>query len=258
MAVDINSKQQPLIQSVSRAIAILNCFKGGVELGLTEVSHMVNLHKSTTAGIVNTLKAEGFLDQNLKTGKLRFGIGLFSLAVNARSGLDELCEPYLTKLLEITGETVNLAVPSNTSIVYIAKKESAHSIRISTGVGTPLPSYCTANGKAILATYDRDKAISLIDKIDFFRFTKNTIVSREALLKELDTIAQEGIAYDNEEYELGVICISAPLYIKQGNPVGAVSVSGPLRRMDEKARRNIANTLREVTGQICGELTKLA
>ena len=75
------TRQQAVIQSVSRAASILKCFYGATELGLSEISRMLGLHKSTAAGIINTLKVEGFLEQNEQTGKLRLGLELFSLAV---------------------------------------------------------------------------------------------------------------------------------------------------------------------------------
>jgi DNA-binding IclR family transcriptional regulator len=243
---------------VSRAISILKCFSGDDELGLTEISRRVNLHKSTTAGIVNTLKSEGFLEQNDQTGKLHLGIDLFALAINARSSLGELCEPYLTKLLNLTGETVNLAVPSYSEIVYIAKRESPHSIRISTSVGTRLPAYCTANGKAILSVYSREKAAALLGGVDFVHFTENTITSRATLFRELDVIASDGVAYDNEEYEKGIVCVAAPLFSKPGDPVGSISVAGPLIRMDEKTRHDIADILRDTAQEICAKLSRLA
>jgi IclR family KDG regulon transcriptional repressor len=251
-------KQQPFIQSVARAISILKCFKGNSELGLAELSRMVGLHKSTTAGIVNTLKAEGFLEQNERSGRLRLGLDLFSLAVQARNGLSEICDPYLNTLLAFTGETVNLAVLDKTEIVYIAKKESSHSIRISTSVGARLPVYCTAIGKSILAYMDRPKAEEMLERISLKPLTKATVTSKKALLSELDRILAEGVAYDFEEYEPGVICIASPLYYKKGEPIGAISVSGPAMRMDEAARAKIAKTITEITGQLSNELSRLA
>ena len=105
-----NKDAQPQIQSIVRAVAILKCFSGGKERGLTEVSKMVGLHKSTTSGLVNTLKAVRFLEQNPRTSKYRLGLELFTLAVNARRNLAMVCDPHLDKLRDMTGETVNLAV----------------------------------------------------------------------------------------------------------------------------------------------------
>ena len=219
---------------------------------------MVGLHKSTAAGIINTLKAEHFLEQNERTGKLRLGLDLFTLAVNARLELNDICEPYLNALLELTGETVNLAVLDKTEIVYIAKKESAHSIRISTDVGTRMPVYCTAIGKSILAAMDPAEAENLIDSLDMSSFTERTVIDRMSLISALGIIRREGIAYDFEELEYGLICIAAPLYYRKGNPVGAISVSGPSVRMDSRARAGISEHLLRITDQVCRELSRLS
>ena len=245
------------IQSVSRAVSILRCFAGNKELGLTEISKKLGLHKSTASGIIATLKREGFIEQNEQTGKLRMGIDLFSLAMSACRGLDEICEPHLNKLLELTGETVNLAILSRDRVVFIAKKESAHSVRIGTSVGIQLPIHCTAVGKAMLAVMDREKVEKMIDDLQMMPFTNKTITSRARLLEELDMIESEGIACDIEEYEPGVICVAAPLCSMPNNPVGAISVSGPAMRMDARARRNISAILRNTTVEISERLSCL-
>ena len=253
-----NTKRHSMIQSVSRAISILKCFDGDRELGLSEISRMLDLHKSTAAGIINTLRAEGFLELNEQSGKLRLGLSLFSLAVQARQSLVEICEPYLNKLVALTGETVNLAVLDKNEIAYIAKKESSHSIRISTRVGAYLPVYCTAIGKSILAFMDRSKAETLIDGIEFKPLTSKTITCKKELLAAIDKIHIEGVAYDFEEFEPGVICIAMPLCYKKGYPIGAISVSGPAMRLDEESRKVITEALMEISNQICGELSRLA
>ena len=250
-------QRKPVIQSVSRAISILRCFDGDVLLSLSEIARMVGLHKSTTAGIIATLKAEGFLEQDENTGKLRLGLALFSLAVQARRGLAEICEPYLNQLLSLTGETVNLAVLDKTEIVYIAKKESPHSVRISSSVGAHRPVYCTAIGKAILASMDRPKAEALLDRVDIKPLTQHTIIDKKELFKAIDAAMQDGVAYDFEEFQLGLVCIGAPLFHKEGEPIGAISVSGPTLRLDEAIRDEIANIVKDIAGQICKELTRL-
>jgi len=235
----------------------LRCFDGDAHFSLSEISRMVGLHKSTTAGIINTLKAEGFLDQDESTGKLRLGLALFSLAVQARRGIVEICEPHLNTLLNLTGETVNLAVLDKTEIVYIAKKESNHSVRISTSVGKHLPLYCTAIGKSILASMHRSEAEALVEMIDFIPFTENTLKDKEQLLTALETVRREGVAYDFEEFQPGLICISAPLCYRRNNPIAAISVSGPTLRINDKVRREIAGVVKEIADKICVELASL-
>ena len=250
--------QQPMIQSVVRAISILKCVGEHRELGLTEISKMLGLHKSTAAGLINTLKAERFLEISGRTGKLRLGLGIFALAMNNSMELGEICDPYLDLLLEETGETVNLIVRDGDQVVYVTKKDSAHSIRSSTRVGSRRPLHCTAAGKAMLAFMERDEAKALIDSFDMTAFTDRTITEKPRLHSELDTIARDGVAFDLEEMEAGLVCVAAPVYYRPGNPVGAISISGPAMRMNGEALSRAADLLRKTSKQVCGELTRLS
>jgi DNA-binding IclR family transcriptional regulator len=236
----------------------LKCFEGDVELGLTEISRTLDLHKSTAAGIVGTLKAGGFLCQNERNGKYRLGLDLFSLAVQARRGLSDICDPHLSNLLEVTGETVNLAVLDDTEVVCVAKKDCLHSIRISPSVGARNPIYSSASGKAILAAMERDKAIALLDRVVFQKFTANTITDRADLISQLDAVAQNGVAYDFEENERGVVSIAAALYHKSREPIGAASVSLPSVRVNAETRARITESVSAAAMKICGELSRLA
>ena len=251
----MESRKQPPIQSITRAISILRCFSDKRELGLTEISKLVGLHKSTTAGIVNTLKDEAFLVQNQENGKLSLGIELFCLAVNAKQGIGELSMPFLDNLLQETGETVNLAIRDGVNIVFVEKKESPHSMRICTSVGQRLPLYCTAIGKAILAFLEDSEVDSVINELVFTKYTDNTITNGDMLRATLGTIRSTGVAHDFEELENGLICVAVPIFNKRHQPVAAVSVSGPSVRMDEPIRKRIAGLLIRETQAISLKLS---
>ena len=252
----MTTRKQPPIQSITRAFSILRCFSDKQELGLTEISIMVGLHKSTTAGIINTLKDEALLVQNQENGKLKLGIELFCLAVNAKMELGELVMPYLDHLLQKTEETVNLAIRDGVHIVYIEKKESPHSMRICTNVGKRLPLYCTAIGKAILAFMDETERERVLNELVFHPFTEKTVTDKRKLLELLESIRVEGISYDFEELENGLICIAAPIFDKYGQPVAAVSVSGPSIRMGKSVRQNIKQLLLRESQAISKRLVK--
>ena len=257
MDIMATRKQLP-IQSITRAISILRCFAEKKELGITEISKMVGLHKSTTAGIVYTLENEALLVKDPESAKFRLGIDLFCLAVNAKIGLGELCMPYLDTLLQETSETVNLAVRDGINIVYLEKKESPHSMRICTNVGKRFPLYCTAIGKAILAFLKEDERNDVLNKLSFDQYTTQTITDIHVLAEALDKARHEGIAYDFEELENGLICVAAPIFDKHDNPIAAVSVSGPSIRMDEPARKRIAKSLIRESKAISSQLSKIS
>lgn len=238
-------KSEPSIQSIDRAIRILQCFEENSQLTLTEICSLVGLHKSTAYGIATTLKNNGFLDKDENTGNYRLGIGLYKLASHVDIDLRSICVPFVHDLCDVTGETVNLVIPDENYVIYIEKCESKHSMRISTTIGTRLPMYCTAVGKAILAFLpDPGKVSHILDQTQLAAITRNTLTSKDAILEELKVTRERGYAIDREELEYGLICIAAPVINAVGVPIAAISCSGPLQRMDEE---NISRISREVT-----------
>ncbi|MDO5409863.1 MAG: IclR family transcriptional regulator [Lachnospiraceae bacterium] len=220
------------IQSINRAIQILKCFETSNQLTLAEICEKVQLHKSTVYGIVATLKENGFLDKDEVLSSYRLGIELYKLASHVNRDIRSVCQPFVHELCEITGETVNLVVPDDNYVIYIEKCESKYSMRISTNIGTRLPMYCTAVGKAIMAFMPDQTSVSqILDQTQLKAYTKNTLTNKEAILKSLHEIRQCGYAIDNEELEYGLVCVAVPILDVTGSPVAAVSCSGPIQRM---------------------------
>lgn len=236
-------KSGKLIQSVDRAIQILKCFEDNEELGVTEISKIINLHKSTTFGLICTLEANKLLEKNEDTGRYRLGIELFRIGTKVNSSLRRIAFPYLEKLVKMFQETVNLVILDDIYVIYLEKVESTHSMRISTVVGGKLPLYCTAVGKAILANLTEEELNDKINKMEFMKFTDKTICDKDMLLKSLKDIKKNGYAEELEELEVGLTCIGAPIYNHLGTAFAAISVSGPTSRMNDNLRKEIRGTL---------------
>lgn len=243
-----------IIQSVSRAIQILRCFEEHEELGVTDISRMMGLHKSTVFGLIVTLESHKLLEKNEETGRYRLGLELFRMGTKVNSGLRNIALPYLEKLAGLYEETVNLVTADDMYVVYLEKIEGSHSMRICTRVGGRLPVYCTAVGKAILANLSEAEADSLIERIEFRRFTENTICSKEQLLQYLACAREKGYAEDTEELEPGLSCVAAPIFNHYGRAFAAISVSGPASRMTEDLRKRIGISLMEFTRDISRKL----
>ena len=242
------------IQSIERASEILRCFEDAKELGLTEISKITGLHKSTASGIINTLKKENFLHQNEETGKLRLGLELFRLSTHIQLSYRDICMPYLDDLMEITGETINLVMREGDRIVYIEKKESLHSMRICTKIGQQLPLHCTGAGKAILAFLPFEEINAILSRTSFRSFTKNTITNKEVLLEQMAEIQKNGYATDVEELEYGLICIGAPIFNQKNQPIAGISISGPITRMTSPVQKKICSRLIEATTMISSKM----
>lgn len=244
------------IQSVSRAAAILRCFFDHQELGLQEISEMVGLHKSTTSTLVTTLKNEQLLEQDSATSKYKLGMSSFLLGANAKINLKTITRPYLCSLNERFRETVNLAAPNGTDIIYINKIESEYSIRTCTRIGQRLPFYCTANGKAIFAHYSPSRLQAIFDNLQIKKYTENTISDPVALKQELIMVKSNGYACDNEELEQGLCCYAAPIFDSSGLPVAAISLSGPASRMKGQAKDDMLAELKSCAAGISKGLSQ--
>lgn len=242
------------IQSVSRAIQIIRCFENNEELGVTEISKMVGLHKSTAFGLISTLEANKLLEKNDCTGRYRLGLELFRLGTKVNSTLRHIAVPYLEQLVKMYQETVNLVVMEDLSVIYLEKVESTHSIRISTMVGGRLPLYCTAVGKSILAFLPAEELHHKINKMEFVKYTDNTLHDKETIMKSLEQIKKKGYSEESEELEIGLSCIAAPLFNYFGNPFAAISISGPTSRMSENFRKEISTNLIHITQEISKKL----
>lgn len=246
----MKEEKSVIIQSVGRAIQILKCFESYDELGLTDISKLIGLHKSTTFGLISTLEAFKLLERKPSNGKYKLGIEVFRLSTKVNVDLRRIVTPYLEKLVEMYQETANLVVRDDHYVVYLEKLESPHSMRICTRVGDEIYIYCTGVGKIILANLDEDELDEILNKIEFKSFTKHTLVDKEQFKEHLKQCRKLGYAEDNEEREIGLTCVAAPIYNHMHKPIGAISISGPSSRMDEELRVDMRKTLIEFADEI--------
>lgn len=250
-----NTSKEPNVQSVSRAIQIIKCFKQQPSLNLTDIGNLVGLHKSTAYGIITTLKNEGFLEKDESTGNYRLGHELFDLAACYEINIRKVAAPYITELSNLTQETVNLVIPDDNCVVYVDKCESKHPMRISTRIGTKLPMYCTAVGKCILASYNNKDIVSqILDRTQLIQCTPNTHTRKDVIMQELEEIRKQGYAIDDEELEPGLRCIAAPILNSIGHPVAAISCSAPIIRMNKSMMNQYIYEVKDIANRISHEL----
>ena len=243
-----------IIQSVGRAIEILKCFEDKQELGVSEISRMLDLHKSTAFGLITTLEEYKLLEKNEENNKYRLGIELFTLGSKVQSDLKSIAAPYLAELVKTYEETAHLVTRDGYNVLYLDKIESTHSMRICSRVGERLPIYCTGVGKAILANLPEDELNDILNNAKIEKKTLNTISEMGELVKHLETVRNQGFAEDLEEIEAGLKCVAAPIFDYTGKAVAAISVAGPAVRMTDEVRKQIAATLVGYTREISKKL----
>jgi len=234
------------VQSVKRALDILDCFSGNAaELGITELSAMMGLSKSTMFGLINTLVTEGYLEQNPENKKYRLGLKLLEMGsiVQRRMDIRQIAKPYMERLSESCRMTVHLAVYSAGEMVYIDKVDAPGAMIMYSQVGKRAPMHCTGIGKATLAYLPEKDRQWAYSHCDFKKYTENTVTSPQKLETVLEKIRIKKYACDDEEIELGLRCVAVPLLNAQAYPVAAFSVSGPAAHMDARLREKISRDM---------------
>lgn len=205
---------------------------------LKDLSAEVGLHVSTTHRLLASLVSRGYVQKDIETGKYRLTVRLFEIGSRAIGGMTlvSVSRPYLERLAAETGETVHLVARNSDDVVYLYKEDRRESaIHMASFVGLRSPMYRTAVGKSILALLSEEEVRRIWDRSNIEPLTPNTIVRYDDLLENLAIIRQRGWAMDNEENELGVLCIAAPILDFTNAPIGAISVSAPAARMTSAA-----------------------
>lgn len=250
-------KDRYRINVIDRAAQILDCFGfEHQELSVSEISVMTGLHRSTAHRILMALEYNELIRQNPDTSKFHLGIKLFKLGHQAVSQLNlrEICQPFLTRLMKETKETVHLAVLDDNQVLYLDKVEGPHALRMPSRVGRRIPTYCTSLGKAMLSCLDDEEVRNIFRRQELRPFTANTVKKIDALLADLRMIRKRGYSVDNEEIEIGLRCVGAPVKDYSGAMVGAISVAAPAARLTEKETSVVGRLVLNVAEEISQQL----
>jgi DNA-binding IclR family transcriptional regulator len=243
-AVQLNSGVYKL-QALDRAFAVLDLLaNSSVALGLAEIAAALALHKSTAHRFLMVLERHRMVERTT-VGKFRLGLRLCDYGSRAIEQFDlrERAQLHLRTLVAEVEETAHLCILEKARMVYIDKQEPERSIRMISRVGASSPVHCTAVGKAMLATMPRNQVEAMLTDLHLERFTRRTMTSREALLKELERTSRRGYAVDDEEREEGVRCAGVAILDGRGEAVAAVSISGPAFRVTMQKIPMIADKL---------------
>jgi DNA-binding IclR family transcriptional regulator len=225
------------LSSVATAAALLKAFsEDEVELGISALAKRLGVAKSTVHRLAVTLVAEGLLEQDRESGKYRLGVALFRLGALVRQRMDVSSEAkaFLYDLREKTSESVHLAIRDGTDIMYVYNLESTQAIRMRSDIGVRKPAYCTAEGQAILA-YAPPDIVEAVIAAGLAPRTPQTITDPAALRAALEEVSRRGCAIEDEESEVGMRAIAAPVRDDGGDVIGAVGVAGPVSRLSKKA-----------------------
>jgi len=221
-------------QSLERGLAVLSAFRPDRPVvGISELSRELGLTRSTTHRYVATLASLRYLEQDDATRKYRLGPRVLDLGFSMLGSLElrEIAGPHLRQLTDATGHTSNLAIRDDTDVILIDRVRGRpgryHHLEFSLHVGSRLPSYCSATGKALLAFLPRPDLDRVLDHVDLVQRGPRTLTDKNSLLAELEQVRRTGLATNDEELESALRSIAAPIRSRSGQVVAAVNVAIP-------------------------------
>lgn len=229
-------------QAITRTLSVLAAFRDHDEdLGVSDLAVRLGLSASTVHRIVRALTSEGYLAQNPDTERYYLGRAsvLLGQAANRRLGLHRV-QTVLDRLVDETGESMNLGVRDGSDIIVVMRTESKQPLRFSQEPGSRLPAYATGMGKVTLA-----HSASIDEEIDGLplplrALTPKTIISKEELRAELTQIRRQGFSLDDGEAITGVRCVAAPIISAEGRVMAALAIQAPAVRMPRPRLKQLA------------------
>ena len=222
------------VQSVDRALGILEVLAHTGESGVTELAVELGVHKSTAFRLVATLEAHRLVEQTADRGRYRLGMGILRLAGATTARLDLVPEarPISRQLAADTGETVNIAVLADSSALYLDQVAGSSALQPHNWVGQHIPLHATSNGKVLLSGLDGSALDATLGKLA--SYTPRTITARAKVRDELSRVREQGYAVAIDELEVGLTAVAAPIRSAHGDVIASMSVSGPSFRLTEE------------------------
>ncbi|GAA1700902.1 IclR family transcriptional regulator [Fodinicola feengrottensis] len=248
-----------LVQSVDRAVTVLELVAKHGEAGITEIATELGVHKSTVSRLLSVLESRGMVEQLGDRGKYVIGFGIVRLAGAATGRIDvaRLGQVSCQELADQLGETVNIAILDEDSAINITQAHGSAAVSAQNWIGQRTPLHATSSGKVLLAHMPVDRRRRLLRR-KLEEFTPRTITDADQLKQELERVVSDGYATCFEELELGMHAVAAPVLGQRGEIVGAISASGPAYRLPRRRIRQVADELAEVAGQLSEQLGYLA
>lgn len=238
------------IGSVGKALAVLQAFTGSKKpLSLSEITTATGLGKSAAQRCCYTLVSLGLLERDAQTRLMRPSVRMleFSYSYLSSDPISSVAAPYLLKARDICNQAMNLGIPLDQDIIYIARLRGRQSHIINPIVGGRAPLFCTSSGRSYLSTLEDEAIDRILDASDLSPITRHTLTQRDELYKQIEFVRSRGYALANQECIPGELTVGAPIYQRAGVAVGAINIcvstpSWSLERVEEELAPLVTQT----------------
>jgi DNA-binding IclR family transcriptional regulator len=243
------------VRTIEKCFSVLEHIANRQPVRIPEIVQALGLNRGNVHRLVATLERLGYVER-LEDGKIRLSYRIFKMGstVPHSRKLDEVTRPFMHRLSELSDETVNLGVLYVDNVIYLDKVEAKQYLRLDHQIGEIDPLYCTALGKVLLSGFPEADLEEFFDSVELRPYTKNTIVTRERLEKEIREVRRRGYALDLKELDLNLHCIAAPIYDYSNRIVAALSISAPSIRFTRAKIDKLIAPILEITAEISREM----
>ncbi|MCF6429919.1 HTH-type transcriptional regulator BhcR [Leisingera sp. MMG026] len=247
-----SASQPATIQSLDRALDVLDALAGANGMTLTELSSALDQSAATMYRVLATLEARQIVEMEPQSQTWHIGAMAFRLgsAFLRRSSVIERARPVMRELMEATGETSNLGIERNGDVMFVSQVETHESIRAFFPPGTTSPMHASGIGKALLSCFGEDRLVRFLRGRTLERFTAKTLTSADVLRADLTKIRTRGWSFDDEEKAPGMRCVAAPVFGMQGEVLAGISISGPTARMPDGGINGIGALVKDAAEKL--------
>lgn len=233
------SQEDIKVKSLYKTLKVLECFTAKTpELGITEIGNMLGLYKSNVHNLISTLEVAGYVEKNPINAKYRLTNKMleFSYVVTSQLSYQDVIYQVMKRLTDELGEMMYFGVPHGNYVLYMFNaypKTYDHNYPIRSIMGEKAPMYCTSLGKAMLSTMEEDEIRERID-MEKEQFTPFTLIDNDAIVADVMLSKERGYALDNIEHEPNVRCIGVPIFGRNQELIGGLSISGASQNFDDE------------------------
>jgi DNA-binding IclR family transcriptional regulator len=244
-----------LIQSIQRGFDILALFVDEKNsLGLSEIAKRLGLPKTTAQGIVQTLLANSYLEQDA-IQRYRLGPMLFQLGMKYATNMDliNIARVWMERLCRQFDQPVNVGMLVNDKVIVVMRVEPENRFMVFPQAGSVIPTHSSSIGKILAAFIDEERRRELIAAADFEGLTVNTIRSRKKFITELSLVRDEGVAFDNQENLIGLSGVAGPIFSRTGEVIAGFAVTGDSEKINQQ-RAEIISAVKYTSEVISSQL----
>ncbi len=234
--------QPPILAIVNAVDTIDFISRSNRGVGVRELARELRLTRGTAERVLNSLLHCAMLRQDRDTGRYFVGQRILEFASQHQRSLSlgEIARQHMNGLARATGEAIFLGVLDRDHVTIVDRVDSPQPLRFAASLGMREPVYCTALGKIMMAHLPQEVCAALLEGQNFVRYTSNTLTSKKQILEAVALSRKRGWAIDDEEFHEGGRCVAAAVFDHEGQVAAAISLSGPVLRINDQQLPDIA------------------